>query len=721
MTEQTPTPETPKRSSSAPRLRDGKRLRGANVHHRTSVFVQRVELGGLDDLAASDVGSDFGSRFVARFADLQPLRVWPGLPPDLITALEGRRDVPLVEVLLQAILAVERSVACIMRRMDPPEFAAIERSASAPGAVDLVWESHSAALSRAAVKVAFVGLMELLPPDRGGKSASRTRDFATRWESLRRRAIRRQWSPTTAVLALAARRRGIPYEVLAGSYVRLGEGVLQQVVSESALGVESRMERPAVPAVRTPPPWWKFGRQRLHRLLVLGGRVVSAVRIDSPVITGDGESSIAQLLAFANTRPQRDRFGRALIALDEPLRAYLGKHGLNPEDVLARGEKITLECVTAIEGGAVPVDVTARMHEDVRHAAAAAAAERGRPNAVVDFRTANIARSSKRGRGRVTRIDPWPDLLPHALPNLERSAVVGDAALDLVLPAETTGRIPTVLVVGERGTMALAQSFDRYLRGARAGVGLALRDRTTIEGRPVDRTLLGRQGGVEFLLRDPRVTSVISAVSPRKILARGLRFAHCNVIAFLDPEPGSDPEAYRTALEVGLATATDAVVIGADNPHVEHVLANIEPARVLLVATRKRHPVVARHLAAKGAAVMPTPGSKVETIELRWAGRAVAMVPLGSLRQAKKAPSERALRRALFAAALGFGLAPALPERAPERAAAAPRPEMRQGADPIAERSPYGVGSPGTLHASRPGGSYPSADGGLDAPYRNHR
>jgi cyanophycin synthetase len=509
--------------------------------------------------------------------------------------------------------------------------------------------------------------------------------------------------------------------VLAGNYLRLGDGVLQQVVSESALGCESRTESAVETVVRTPPPRWKLGRQRLHRILVLDARLVSAVRMDPPVITGDGASTVAQLIAALNARPRRGGAERAPIVLDPPLRAYLQEQGLRPEDVPARRRRIMLENVTEIEHGAIPVDVTEQMHEDVRRKAVAAAGQRGWANAVVDFRTANIARSPKRCRGRVTRIEPWPDFFLHALPFLARSVEAGDAALGMVFPKGETGRIPAALVVGERGTMSLARSLDRYLQTVRAGVGLALRDRTTIEGRPVDRTLLGRQGGLQFLLRDPRVATVISAVSPRRIVERGLRFDHCNVIAFLDPEPGGNAEAYRSALEVGLAAATDTVVISADNPHVDLVLERIDPARVLLVTTRRRHPVVARHLAAKGAVVLPTPGGAAETLELLWAGRVVATVPVGSLRRTKKEPSGRALRKALFTAALAFGMAPALVENPAGRVAAAAGAAERKDAPAAAEQTPSRVESPGIRHASRPAGSYPSAGGGLDALYRNRR
>ena len=61
--------------------------------------------------------------------------------------------------------------------MDAAEFARIARSKRAPGVVELVWESQSATTSRAVARVAFAGLMELLPPDQGGRGVKHARDF----------------------------------------------------------------------------------------------------------------------------------------------------------------------------------------------------------------------------------------------------------------------------------------------------------------------------------------------------------------------------------------------------------------------------------------------------------------------------------------------------------------------------------------------------------------
>ena len=74
-------------------------------------------------------------------------------------------------------------------------------------------------------------------------------------------------------------------------------------------------------------------------------------------------------------------------------------------------------------------------------------------------------------------------------------------------PGADSSRIPTALIVGERGTQSLARDLDRILRTSREGVGLAAGDQATIEGKPVDPTSLGRNAGAGVLAGEIRVSA----------------------------------------------------------------------------------------------------------------------------------------------------------------------------------------------------------------------
>lgn len=113
---------------------------------------------------------------------------------------------------LERIVDLERRVAEAMGREDFATFAAIVRDGDGTSPLELVWESRSGSLSRAVARAAATGVAALE-------------------KKLLRRARRRRWAPGTAAWAREAHERGIPWEPLAGAYLRLGEGAVQHVVS----------------------------------------------------------------------------------------------------------------------------------------------------------------------------------------------------------------------------------------------------------------------------------------------------------------------------------------------------------------------------------------------------------------------------------------------------------------------------------------------------------
>jgi hypothetical protein len=646
-------------SSTAPRLLRGRALRGCNVHHDATVFVQGVDLGGLAGARTGDAGPDFAARFLDRFAGLERVAAEGRLRGAFLERLTGPTGVPFEEALLEAILAVELFAACVMRRLDAPDFAAIVPRAASPRVVDLVWACHAAGISRAGAAVALAGLVELLPAGSTAGSPDAPGDFAAQLARLRRRAVRGQWSTTAAVLAVAARERGIPCEPLAGAYLRLGDGATQQVFSSWAPQSGPR-DGGAAPgpdpagAIEIGDPARVAGTP--HELLVIDGRVVSALRVEVPTIAGDGRRTVAQLVAGLNDDARRDGVRLRRVEIDEMLRAALAARGRRLDDVPGAGEPIPLDGVTTVERGAIHTDVTDEVHPETGEVAVRAVEARGLRVGGVDLVTPDIARSCREVGGQVTRVRSQPDLYRHAVPASGMLRDVGRAALDLIFPPGVSAVVPTALIVGERGTSSIARELDGLLRAAGRAVGLALRKRTTVSGKPVDPTSLGRRGAAKLLLRDPRVECLVSAASPRSIVARGLRLSRVTVTAIVDPDVDGDPEVYRRAIEVVLAATAGPVVIGATNPHVERVAEAVEPERRVMILPERELPARSHHLAAGAYVVVRTPRDGGESVELRRRSRIIASVPVAALRAGERDGGERRPRTLMYATALAFGL-----------------------------------------------------------------
>ena len=635
--------EPESQASGAPRLLRGRVLRGFNAYHPSTVFRQRLDLGGLAGLRTTDAGPDFAERLLERFACLESLAAPVG-PGDGFADLGEPAGIPLEQAILSAVLAVERHVAFTMRRFDHPEHAAILPRRPSPGIVDLVWECHGAGLSRAAARVAFAGVLELLPASLQRLPAPSPREFAKRLAKLRRRALREQWTPSAAVLALAAKRSGLPCECYAGTYLRIGDGILQHVIPGSASGFASRSAGAARPT---------------HHLLVVGGSVVSALRVDAPQVCGDGTSTIAQLVDRLNDDPRRDGLRLRRVEFDDALRASLAARGRRLADVLRPDERIPLDAASTIERGAVHTDVTSLVHPDYKDAAVRGALARGLDVAGVDIAAADLAQPCPLADDRITGIREHPDLGMHALPGRGEPKDVGRAVLVRIVPPGTSARVPTALIVGQRGTESLARDLDGLLRAAGRVVGLVTRKRTTIAGKPLDPSSVGRRGSASFVLRDPRVELLVNAVSPRSILTRGLRLDGSTVTAILDPEPGGDTASYRSGVDVAVAATTGFVVIDARNPRGARAGRALRSRQLVLSSTNRPGTALARHLASGGSAVLRrSPRKGGESIELRRGRKTVASVSLSSLGLVADGSesAEGGIRRWMYALALAFGL-----------------------------------------------------------------
>ena len=222
-------------SRSSIRLINNQILRGCNVYHTSTVIRQRVDLGILTGLRTSEAGPDFASRFIDRFSTLEKLTPEGQLSTDILQRLVDPNGVPFEQALFEAILAVDSSVAFVMRNLGTPDYREMFPTRS-PGVIEMVWGCTVAKISRLAAIAGTRGLTELLPDELRVAERDDAQDFETLMAKLLKSAKRRQRSITAEALALAAKRRGLPCDFIGGSYLRLGQGFAQFIIHSSFAG-----------------------------------------------------------------------------------------------------------------------------------------------------------------------------------------------------------------------------------------------------------------------------------------------------------------------------------------------------------------------------------------------------------------------------------------------------------------------------------------------------
>jgi len=209
----------------------------------------------------------------------------------------------------------------------------------------------------------------------------------------------------------------------------------------------------------------RFVRGNAHRLLVVGGRVVAAIRGKTQTVVGDGRSTVAQLVETQiNSDPrcgEEEEFPlEPLILADEPIALLeLERQGLDAASVPPAGRQILVK-----RQGDLAYDETDEVHPEVARAATLAARVVGLDIAGIDLVAEDIGRPLADQRGAIVEVNAGPGLLMHLKPAEGKPRPVGAAIVRHLFPAGEDGRIPIVGITGCHGTTAVARLLGEMQR-----------------------------------------------------------------------------------------------------------------------------------------------------------------------------------------------------------------------------------------------------------------
>ncbi|HWK54514.1 MAG TPA: hypothetical protein VNR18_09095 [Hyphomicrobiales bacterium] len=187
-----------------------------------------------------------------------------------------------------------------------------------------------------------------------------------------------------------------------------------------------------------------------HRLLVVRGQVLYAVKRMPISVEGDGRMTVAQCIQAANERrmgvPLWDR--QPAYPQDQLAREALGSVGLSMESVLGAGQKAPLRQIESTEWGGLDEDYSATVHVDNAAIAIQAAALFGLDIAGVDIISPDITRPWHENHGVINEVNAAPLL------------GASQSSLDTLQPLmsrliQGDGRIPVGLVEGVQQDAAI--------------------------------------------------------------------------------------------------------------------------------------------------------------------------------------------------------------------------------------------------------------------------
>jgi cyanophycin synthetase len=357
-----------------------------------------------------------------------------------------------------------------------------------------------------------------------------------------------------------------------------------------------------------------------YRLLVVGGKVVAAVRRDPTHVVGDGRSTVAELIDRSNADPRRgEDFTSPLrkIPLDEFALAALAEQGYSPEHVAPAGHRVALRRKVNHVYGSTDADVTDDVHPEVAARAAEAVRMVGLDVAGLDVIARDIGRPLEEQGGVVLEINPSPGLRMHLEPAEGKPRPVAEAILDSLFPDGQAGRIPIAAITGVNGKTTVTRLIGHIARAFWSVVGMTCTDGIYVGARRIEAGDCSGPKSARAILLNPMVEAAVFECARGGILREGLGFDKCDVAVVTNIGAGDHlgmdeihtPEdvikVKRVPVDVVLPTGY--AVLNAADPLVAR-MAEYCRGGVIYFARDASEAVLAAHRAAGGRAAFARDG-----------------------------------------------------------------------------------------------------------------
>lgn len=357
----------------------------------------------------------------------------------------------------------------------------------------------------------------------------------------------------------------------------------------------------------------RFIRGNEHRLLVVGDKVVAAARGENVYMSGDGRSTVAELIdTQINSDPRRGEaedlpLDKIVLEKDMTIRFLLERQGLSANSIPKARQQILVQ-----RNGNMAIDVTDQVHPEVAADAALAARTIGLDIAGIDLVAEDISRPLREQGAAIVEVNAGPSLLMHLKPAQGTPRPVGEAIVNSLFPAGDDGRIPIIGVSGTRGSTVVARIIARLVQLSGKHCGLACSSGLYLNQRLVEKGDRTHWASAHKILLNPSVEAAVIESSAETILHEGLAYdrSQVAVITHLDAETKlpryfiDTPEQLFSVLRTMVDVVLDdgIAVLNADDPQVVQ-MAPLCDGEVMFFSLQEPSATLAEHLSRGKRAV----------------------------------------------------------------------------------------------------------------------
>ncbi|MBW4419152.1 MAG: cyanophycin synthetase [Myxacorys californica WJT36-NPBG1] len=273
------------------------------------------------------------------------------------------------------------------------------------------------------------------------------------------------------------------------------------------------------------------------RLLCVNGRFVAATERHPATVTGDGDSTIQELIDRENRKPDRSDTPTSplgKIKLDESLELHLKEQHLTLDSVLEAGRTVPLRKVANLSAGGMSIDATHSIHPD-NIVLAQDIAQHFRLTCLgVDVIARDLAHSWKSGEFGIIEINAAPGIFMHLRPAIGERVDVTSAILKTFFASGADARIPTI-TFNRVAVQELQELIDHILLiHPDWTIGAVCRDAVFIN-RSEKNQHADYNTNVQNLLRNPKLDLLITEYRENVLDTAGMFYYGSNIVILDHP------------------------------------------------------------------------------------------------------------------------------------------------------------------------------------------
>jgi cyanophycin synthetase len=260
----------------------------------------------------------------------------------------------------------------------------------------------------------------------------------------------------------------------------------------------------------------KFNTGLDHRVLIINYKFVAAAKRTPAMVTGDGKSTVQQLIDQVNSDPRRG-YGHekvlTAIKVDEATLNILEEKQLTLDSVLPSGHELHLKATANLSTGGTSTDVTDLVHPHNVFLCERIARIIGLDICGIDIMTNDISIPLEETGGAVLEVNAAPGFRMHIAPTEGLPRNVAEPVIDMLYPPGAPFRIPIVAVTGTNGKTTTTRLIAHMAKTAGFKVGFTTTDGIYIQNQMVQKGDCTGPVSTEFVLKDPTVGFAVLCTS----------------------------------------------------------------------------------------------------------------------------------------------------------------------------------------------------------------